>query len=63
MGNGPSRSRRQGVLLETLAEHDAEINCLAVSEDGSLVVSGSEDGTARMWSTRSDVTECIGVLQ
>ena len=28
-----------------------------------MLVTGSEDATARMWSTRTDDTECIGVLK
>lgn len=36
---------------------------MALSEDGSMLVTGSEDSTARMWSTKTDETECIGVLK
>ena len=39
------------------------INCMALSEDSSMLVTGSEDSTARMWSTKTDDTECIGVLR
>ena len=39
------------------------INCMALSEDNSMLVTGSEDSTARMWSTKTDETECIGVLK
>ena len=36
---------------------------MALSEDSSMLVTGSEDSTARMWSTKTDDTECIGVLR
>ena len=51
------------MLKETLADHDESVNVMALSEDGSMLVTGSEDATARMWSTRTDDTECIGVLK
>ena len=44
-------------------DHDGAINCMALSEDKSLLVTGSDDFTARMWSTKTDDTECIGVLE
>jgi len=50
-------------LKETLGDHEESINCMALSEDGSMLVTGSEDSTARMWSTKTDETECIGVLK
>jgi WD40 repeat protein len=62
MGGGASKDKA-GALKETLADHDESINCMALSEDGSMLVTGSEDTTARMWSTRTDETECIGVLK
>ena len=45
------------------ADHDGAINCMGLSEDGSLLVTGSDDHTARMWSTQTDDTECLGVLE
>ncbi|WP_433120341.1 caspase family protein [Micromonospora sp. CA-246542] len=36
-------------LLAELAGHTAEIIAVAVSDDGSLAVSGSHDATARLW--------------
>ncbi|CAH1790212.1 unnamed protein product [Owenia fusiformis] len=49
--------------LEVCAEHENGINCMALSEDGSVLASGSEDKTARLWSTKSEHCECIGILQ
>ena len=60
MGNGISKN---GILVETMADHKKSINCMALSEDGSMLVTGSEDATARMWTTKMDKTECIGVLR
>jgi len=44
------------------ADHDGAINCMALSEDRSILITGSEDHTARIWSTQTDDTECLGVL-
>ncbi len=63
MGGGASTQNKAGLCKETLADHDESINCMALSDDGSMLVTGSEDSTARMWSTRTDETECIGVLK
>jgi len=63
MGNGSSASNKNGALKETLGDHEESINCMALSEDSSMLVTGSEDSTARMWSTKTDETECIGVLR
>ena len=49
--------------LETLCDHDKGINCMATSEDGSLLVTGSEDKTARLWDISSKETECIGIMR
>ena len=46
-----------------MADHEESINCMALSEDGSMLVTGSEDATARMWSTRTEETECLGGLK
>ena len=63
MGNGSSSSSKNGRLKETMGDHDESINCMALSEDRSMLITGSEDATARMWSTNTDETECIGVLK
>lgn len=63
MGSGSSSNNKNGMLKETMGDHEESINCMALSEDGSMLVTGSEDSTARMWSTKTDETECIGVLK
>ncbi|KAK7069087.1 WD repeat-containing protein 86 [Halocaridina rubra] len=60
MGNGSSKKT---LLRETLCDHEKPINCMAVSEDGSIVVTGSDDKTARLWTAGSQETECLGVLK
>ncbi|XP_045592676.1 WD repeat-containing protein 86-like isoform X2 [Procambarus clarkii] len=62
MGSGSSKRKEKGHLLEALQEHRDSITCLVLSEDGSLMVTGSYDTTACMWSTLGDYTECLGVL-
>merc|ERR550532_3686208 len=46
-----------------MADHEESINCMCLSEDGSMLVTGSEDATARLWATRTEETECLGVLK
>ncbi|XP_074663237.1 uncharacterized protein LOC141915559 [Tubulanus polymorphus] len=48
--------------LQTCHEHEAGVNCMAVSEDGSVIATGSEDRTARLWSSKTERCECIGIL-
>ena len=42
MGIVGSRNNQNGVLLETLADYDKSINCMVLSDDGSMTVTGSE---------------------
>ena len=63
MGGNNSTARREGRQKEILSQHNGSINCMTMSEDGSVLVTGSEDATARMWSTKSSETSCLGVLK
>lgn len=56
--NDPRKSR----LIEVLDDHEGGVNCMAISEDGSVMVTGSEDRTARIWTTKTEHCECIGIL-
>ena len=44
----PSRMIGDG-LLHTLMGHSESINCVAISPDGTMLVSGSEDNTIKLW--------------
>lgn len=64
MGGCSSKEEEAGkYLVQSLFEHEAGINCMALSEDGSVLATGSEDKTARLWSTRTEYCECIGILR
>jgi WD40 repeat protein len=64
MGNGVSKKDKQDInLLQSLEEHEGSVNCMALSDDGSLLASGSDDATIRIWSTKTDQVECIGILE
>ena len=54
---------KKNFLIETMAGHEKGINCMALSEDGSVLATGSEDKTARLWSTKTHSCECIGILR
>jgi WD40 repeat protein len=66
MGNGPgkpNKNKDKDVLLQTCEDHEGSINCMEVSEDGSVLVTGSDDSNLRLWSTKTETIECIGVLE
>lgn len=50
-------------LIQVLDEHEGGINCASLSEDGSVLATGSEDRNARLWSAKTDRCECIGILK
>ena len=39
--------------LQTIQAHREEINCIAVSADASLIASGSDDCSVRVWSVEN----------
>ena len=41
-------------MIYNLDGHEDGVNCLAVSSDDSVLVSGSEDNTARVWSIEDE---------
>ena len=49
-----------GECLRTLEGHTGEVNSVALSADGSRVVSGSSDKTVRLWDTATG--ECLRTL-
>ena len=54
---------KKSYVIQTLSGHESGVNCMALSEDGSVLATGSEDKTARLWSTRTSTCECIGILR
>jgi len=44
---------KSGKELRTLVGHNEEIECLAISKDGKLLGSGSDDQTAKVWDLAS----------
>lgn len=64
MGNGVAKKDKQNsYLLQTLEEHEGSVNCMALSDDCSVLATGSDDATIRIWSTKTDQVECIGILE
>ena len=66
MGTCSSRGenpRNKSYLIQVLDDHEAGVNCAALSDDGSVLATGSEDKSARLWSTKTDRCECIGILK
>ncbi|KAK8783911.1 hypothetical protein V5799_009724 [Amblyomma americanum] len=59
---GDAEAVRWPHLSERLEQHRGGINCLALSEDHSLLVSGSEDGRVLLWSSQSTPVELLGTL-
>ena len=55
----------QGALHEALEGHEGGINCVAMSIDESILITGSEDCTARVWAVANDEIpeKCFGILE
>lgn len=64
MGNGVTRRDKQKTfLLQSCEDHESSINCMALSDDGSVLATGSDDSNIRLWSTKTETVECIGLLE
>lgn len=64
MGNAQAKQEKnKDYTLQTCEEHEGSINCMEISEDGSVLVTGSDDAYVRLWSTKTELIECIGVLE
>jgi WD40 repeat protein len=54
-----SEPPRPAALLTSLRGHRHSVTSLALSPDGLRLVSGSRDGTARVWDTTRDTDEAV----
>ncbi|GJM29692.1 MAG: hypothetical protein DHS20C17_23270 [Cyclobacteriaceae bacterium] len=60
--NAAHQIYRGNVFYKSLA-HDAEVNAVAFSPDNSLMLTGCQDGVARVWNTKSELQLEIAVGQ
>ena len=51
--DGEGVERRVGQLVDTIDAHNDQVNGVAVSPDGTRLVTGSSDGTAKIWALPS----------
>ena len=65
MGNGAAKKQDKAKtwILQTCEEHEGSINCMDLSDDASVLATGSDDKTIRLWSTKNDNIDCIGILE
>lgn len=64
------KKKREGKMVETLDGHSDGINCMALNVDESILITGSEDKSARVWMIGEEDEEeemfedkCLGVLE
>ena len=53
------KKKREGELIGTFEGHQDGINCLAMASDESVLISGSEDATARIWDLEDQPNRSI----
>ena len=51
----PALPARSGQLLNTLEGHGGNVWSVAISKDGTFIVSGSSDRTVRVWNRETGV--------
>ena len=49
-------------VLKVLEGHNRSVNSVAISVDGSKIVSGSDDNTVRIWSAETGEVKCADVM-
>jgi len=62
MGAGSSSSRKEAEPVVICGDHEASINCMAMSEDYTLMITGADDGVAKLWATHTEHLDCVGTL-
>ena len=65
MGTAASKrraERNRDCLLQTLDDHESAINCMVLSNDTSVLATGSDDHQIRLWSTKTTPVDCLCVL-
>ena len=63
MGNRSGKKKEKVEAFQICREHEDSINCMDVSEDGSLLATGSDEGTIRLWTTQTMPVECVALLE
>jgi WD40 repeat protein len=57
----PLRNLRAAILLHDLQGHEERVTAASLTRDGRLALSGSHDGTVRLWDTSTG--RCLNTLQ
>ena len=58
----PAANGMPSYLLDTAIEHTGPITCMALADDHSVLATGSDDRTVRLWTTNTARCECLGAL-
>lgn len=62
-GCGFKKVDQKDILLESIEVYEKGINCMVLSEDGLVLVIGSEDKFLWFWCIKISQCECIGILR
>ncbi|CAG0912333.1 unnamed protein product [Notodromas monacha] len=60
---GAGESKLEVTNPTPFVDHEDAITAMCISDDNSLLVTTSDDKTARMWVVNEPKTECLGVLK